>query len=62
MNRSLLKVHSQKKLFQLLILNDVKYLNTTRILNSTFPKDVQPGPYPYTEEQRIAAAKKYGLK
>ena len=62
MNRSLLRIYSQKKLFQSLILNDVKYLNTTRILNSTFPKDVQPGPYPVTEEQRIAAAKKYGMR
>lgn len=62
MNRSLLKIYSQKKLFQSLILSDIKCINTSRILNSTFPKDARPGPYPVTEEERIAAAKRYGLK
>ena len=26
-----------------------------------FTKDFKPGPYPTTEEERIAAAKKYGM-
>ena len=62
MNRSLFKLHSHRKILQSFILNDNKYLNTSKILFSHWPKDVKPGPFPKTEEERIAAAKKYGMK
>jgi hypothetical protein len=61
MNRSFLKIYSQRKFVQSLIINDSKFINTSKILNGHFPKDVKPGPFPVTEEQRVAAAKKYGM-
>jgi hypothetical protein len=35
---------------------------TSRPLAAGFTKDFKPGPYPKTEAERIAAAKKYGMR
>lgn len=35
---------------------------TSNVLGAGFTKDFKPGPYPRTEEERVAAAKKYGLR
>jgi hypothetical protein len=37
-------------------------ITNTPALFGGFAKDYKPGPYPKTEEERLAAAKKYGLK
>ena len=35
---------------------------TSRPLAAGFTKDFKPGPYPKTEAERVAAAKKYGMR
>ena len=42
--------------------NGRRSLMTSKPLSAGFTKDFKPGPYPKTEEERIAAAKKYGLR
>jgi hypothetical protein len=37
-------------------------ISYTKPLLAGFTKDFKPGPYPQTEAERIAAAKKYGMK
>jgi len=37
-------------------------ISNSKILMGGFAKDFKPGPYPKTEAERVAAAKKYGLK
>jgi hypothetical protein len=39
-----------------------RHISYTKPLLAGFAKDYKPGPYPKTEAERIAAAKKYGLK
>lgn len=36
--------------------------STPAVLAGGFAKDFKPGPYPTTEAERIAAAKKYNMK
>jgi len=39
-----------------------RHLSYSKPLLAGFTKDFKPGPYPKTEAERIAAAKKYGMK
>lgn len=43
------------------IINQGRSICTTNSLSAGFTKDYKPGPYPKTEEERKAAAKKYGM-
>lgn len=36
--------------------------SNTKVVQAGFAKDFLPGPYPNTEEERVAAARKYGLR
>ena len=58
MASSVLFKSSQKQVQQALIRN----ISHTKPLLAGFTKDFKPGPYPKTEAERIAAAKKYGMK
>lgn len=40
----------------------MRYISNTTSLNGAFPKDVKPGPYPSTPEERAKAAKRYGMR
>ena len=39
-----------------------RHISYTQPMQAGFAKDYKPGPYPKTEAERIAAAKKYGMK
>ena len=58
MASSVLFKSSQKQVQQALIRN----ISHTKPFLAGFTKDFKPGPYPKTEAERIAAAKKYGMK
>jgi hypothetical protein len=40
----------------------IRAIANSKVLMGGFAKDFKPGPYPRTEAERVAAAKKYGLK
>jgi len=40
----------------------IRAISNSKVLLGGFAKDFKPGPYPRTEAERVAAAKKYGLK
>lgn len=44
-----------------LLFNSTRAISASAARNGHFAKDFKPGPYPKTEEERIAAAKKYGM-
>jgi len=58
MASSVLFKSGQKQVQQALTRN----ISYTKPLLAGFTKDFKPGPYPKTEAERIAAAKKYGMK
>jgi NADH dehydrogenase (ubiquinone) 1 beta subcomplex subunit 8 len=44
-----------------LLFSSARAISTTAARSGHFAKDFKPGPYPNTEQERIAAAKKYGM-
>ena len=40
----------------------IRTISNSKALQSGFARDFKPGPYPKTEAERIAAAKKYGMR
>lgn len=63
MNRALLLMSARKSSVLYAATTSSRALHNSSVMSAGgFARDFKPGPYPNSEEERIAAAKKYGLR